>query len=394
MVGLALAAVVVGACAAREGPLVVSGGTLIDGTGAPPRPGAVIVVEGGRISCAGGPGACTAPAGARRVDATGFWIVPGLLDVDVPRALDARSDEVARRERLRFLLGVTTERVVYEGDPGPGAETETAAARDATRPVPRRVMGRTGMLPRVVELEDVDMAGSDAAPAVWARRNVWLEPRLLARELRVEPYRLSVGLHRLLELPWLVAALRAAPTAGGTTGPDRDDAEDARAPEAVELDLARAWVRDFHASGGAVVTGSGGALVPGLSILAEMRALVAAGLDPEAALAAATREAAAAIGVSDSLGTIAPGKLADFVVLEGDPLADIRNMEIVSRVVKGGVLHDPSGLFDDLRADLSDRSTGGTLRRIVVLAAMLVAVAALAWAVRRHRASLPSSWRA
>jgi len=57
----------------------------------------------------------------------------------------------------------------------------------------------------------------------------------------------------------------------------------------------------------------------------------------------ATEEAAAAVG-ADELGTVAPGKIADIVLLNADPLADIHNTEAIWRVIKGGWLFDPDKL--------------------------------------------------
>lgn len=58
----------------------------------------------------------------------------------------------------------------------------------------------------------------------------------------------------------------------------------------------------------------------------ELELLVDAGLSPMAALHAATRTAAEALGLADELGTIEPGKLADLIVVEGDPLNDITEL--------------------------------------------------------------------
>ena len=66
-------------------------------------------------------------------------------------------------------------------------------------------------------------------------------------------------------------------------------------------------------------------LFPGWGVHDELELLVRAGLKPEEALVAATRHPAEFLGFGDRLGTIAPGKLADLILLEADPLADIRN---------------------------------------------------------------------
>jgi imidazolonepropionase-like amidohydrolase len=65
------------------------------------------------------------------------------------------------------------------------------------------------------------------------------------------------------------------------------------------------------------------------------------GLDSTRSLLACTLYAAEALGVSASLGSIAPGKIADIVILDGDPLADPYDLEKVDRVVKGGRVMKP-----------------------------------------------------
>jgi imidazolonepropionase-like amidohydrolase len=79
---------------------------------------------------------------------------------------------------------------------------------------------------------------------------------------------------------------------------------------------------------------------PGFGLHDELACLVAAGLTPLQALQAATINAAVFLGVADSVGSVQPGKVADFVVLDGDPLADIRNTRRISAVVIGGRLVD------------------------------------------------------
>lgn len=67
----------------REGSYALTGGTLVDGTGAPPVRDAVVVVRDGRIAAAGPAGQVRVPAGVPRVDVTGKTIIPGLWDTHV-----------------------------------------------------------------------------------------------------------------------------------------------------------------------------------------------------------------------------------------------------------------------------------------------------------------------
>jgi hypothetical protein len=79
-------------------------------------------------------------------------------------------------------------------------------------------------------------------------------------------------------------------------------------------------------------------LVPGLSLHEELVLLVEAGLTPLDALRSATLNPARVLGLADSLGTVEVGKLADLVLLEADPLADIRNTQQIRAVVANGRL--------------------------------------------------------
>jgi hypothetical protein len=62
------------------------------------------------------------------------------------------------------------------------------------------------------------------------------------------------------------------------------------------------------------------------------------------ALAAATRHAAEALGLGHRIGTIAEGRIADFVVLDADPLEDIRNTRRIRKVIQGGRVVDREAL--------------------------------------------------
>jgi imidazolonepropionase-like amidohydrolase len=106
------------------------------------------------------------------------------------------------------------------------------------------------------------------------------------------------------------------------------------------------FVRAFAAAGGRIAAGTDAVnqlLVPGYSEHREMELLVGAGLTPREALRAATRNGAVLLGI-DSLGLLAPGKVADLIVLKKDPLVDIRNTRAIESVMTHGRMLDPDSL--------------------------------------------------
>jgi len=71
----------------------------------------------------------------------------------------------------------------------------------------------------------------------------------------------------------------------------------------------------------------------------EMLALVESGMTPIQVISAATKTNAEILGQIDKLGTIEPGKLADIIVIDGNPLSNIENVANVEIVVKDGVIY-------------------------------------------------------
>ena len=112
------------------------------------------------------------------------------------------------------------------------------------------------------------------------------------------------------------------------------------------------------AAGVAVVPGSGAPhpwLVPGAALHAELQHWVAAGLEPGAVLAAATRDAARTLELAGR-GTLEPGHVADLLCVTGDPTVDIGVLERPQAVVLRGSYYDARDLEDMYRTLVNDRS--------------------------------------
>jgi imidazolonepropionase-like amidohydrolase len=109
------------------------------------------------------------------------------------------------------------------------------------------------------------------------------------------------------------------------------------------FDKRLAQVAAMHRAGVHILTGTDAPLPnspPGFGLHEELALLVRGGMSPFQALRAATLEPAAYFGMLDSAGTIAPEKLADLVVLRGNPLSEIGQTRAIVAVVANGRLID------------------------------------------------------
>jgi imidazolonepropionase-like amidohydrolase len=108
--------------------------------------------------------------------------------------------------------------------------------------------------------------------------------------------------------------------------------------------LRQAQVAAMHRAGVGVLLGTDAPLrnsPPGFGLHEEMLLLVQGGMSPYDVIRAATSESARFLGISDTLGTVAPGMLADLVLLDADPLADIRNTRRIGVVIVNGRVQRP-----------------------------------------------------
>jgi imidazolonepropionase-like amidohydrolase len=129
-----------------------------------------------------------------------------------------------------------------------------------------------------------------------------------------------------------------------------------RAPPELALKMNKlemAFERAFVRAGGTLLAGcdptGNGAVLAGFGDQREVELLVEAGFSPLEALHIASWNGAVFLGQEARIGSIAPGKDADLVVVKGDPSKDIADVEKVEIVFKDGVGYDPQKLLDSVR---------------------------------------------
>jgi imidazolonepropionase-like amidohydrolase len=431
--------------------LAITGGTVVDVRTGSQHPNSTVLVEGERIT------AVTrrqdVPEGARLIDATGMWVLPGLMDMHAHTTGDLKKDRI---HHLYLAYGVTTVRdtggnltllrLLRERIEG-GAHTGpriffSGPLLDGATPVwppmsimvdtPERARGAvqflasqgvdfvkvynwvpeaslqvvletahqlglhvTGHVPRTITmtraiqlgmdcLEHIRITGRELLPPDEADR---LDPLPVARretllwerfELESEPMQRLIRLvaeSRVFFDPTLLvdSALSVDGDAIDVDNPANADVpEDVREAfvreerppifdiSEVSLETARDGFRKrqqlvgmLYEAGARLLAGTDcfglGKQLPGLGLQNELALLVESGLSPLAALQAATVTAADALGQSESLGALEPGKLADIILLDADPLADIQNARRVRTVVKGGRLYDAAAVREQGR---------------------------------------------
>jgi imidazolonepropionase-like amidohydrolase len=127
----------------------------------------------------------------------------------------------------------------------------------------------------------------------------------------------------------------------------------ARAASAMRVKKEVEFERAFVKAGGLLMagcdpTGNGSALA-GFGDQRNVELLVEGGFTPAEAVQIATLNGAKFLGLDDRIGSIAPGKQADLVVLDGNPVMQIADIEKVTLVFKDGVGFDPGKLLESVR---------------------------------------------
>jgi hypothetical protein len=142
-------------------------------------------------------------------------------------------------------------------------------------------------------------------------------------------------------------------TMGGKPDPRNDEVQERLFDRNVEI------VRAMHSAGVPLLAGTDTPnpyTYPGFSLPEELQLLVSAGLSPKEALELATRRAAEFLGADHDFGSVERGKIANLVLLDANPLADIGNTKKVRAVIIRGRMLDRAKL-DGLLARVAKKSS-------------------------------------
>lgn len=388
------------------GTIAIVGATLVDGTGRPAVSNAVVVTRGGKIVAAGPAAAVAIPKDARRVDATGKTIIPGLWDMHahlhqqewLPVYLAAGVTTVRDMgNELPFITGlrkatadgsIRGPRIVAAGlidGPGPNAfGAYSASTPEEGRTIVRMyhslgfeqmklysllspaVVGAvcdeahklgmtvTGHIPNSLTLLAAVDSGMDHVAHLPLRGDPATDTtlratiaHLKAKGTVVDPTESwnEIGGHSTAEplesfqpvtshVPATFMQFRVA-----NWGANVDTATAHK-----RLAGTLAIIGALYNAGVPIVAGTDEG-VPGFSVYREMELYVKAGMTPMDALRSATAVPAKAMRLDGETGTIEPGKRADLLVLDANPLDDISNVRRVRSVMQAGAMYDPASLW-------------------------------------------------
>lgn len=189
-------------------------------------------------------------------------------------------------------------------------------------------------------------AGMDALVGRMIRNDTWLQPTLITEQYQIRPGYFQdhpAWAHSPVSREDLQTGL---PSYAG----------DALTRYRAAYTRMQQFVRKFSAAGGLVVAGTDGFPIPGFGMQEEMRLLAEAGMPLEEVLQAATRNAALALRWQDRIGTLQKGKLADLVILSGNPLQDISHTADIWRVIQAGAVYDPGMLLREPQDPLTGQA--------------------------------------
>jgi len=346
-------------------PWLVLRGTLIDGTGAGPLPDAALVIQGDRIVAVGPSAKVSIPTGARILELPQATILPGFINTHVHNAYNARNLQIWAQ------AGVTTVR-----DLGHRLGRRYFAMRERLGGHPQNAR-LIAAGPLVTVPDGYPIAGNNFPSLTVtspedARKKI---EQLIDEGADVIKITLTSGRAPSLSSQEAAAIVETAHERGipvsahATTAKDLRRALDAGVDDVAHIAVDRvsntvirqmveaevSWVptfeplenrgqdnlRRFVQAGGRVALGNDGGYLPGIEVgmpMREIQAMRDAGMTPMQIIVAATRDAAYACRRADLLGTLEAGKVADILVVNGDPLRNLDALRDVQLVMHDGVI--------------------------------------------------------
>jgi imidazolonepropionase-like amidohydrolase len=246
----------------------------------------------------------------------------------VPRRITAAEASDAGQKSIEHLSHVLL-----------GCSREEAALMEQGLTNPRRVQTRQGLVlwPPPVPVDTYDPEKAKVLFEKFARNGTWQTPTFTVLHLHAFWSDAETKGHARLE--YVPAAVRRAweNSAFAQLVSSTPPADAAEGRKAFDLDL-KIVGQMFHAGVG-ILPGCDTDIpyiVQGFSLHDELEWLVKAGLTPMEALQAATIRPAEYFGITGWLGAIAEGKVADLVLLNGDPVQDVVNTRKIESVMAGG----------------------------------------------------------
>jgi hypothetical protein len=348
---------------------VVEIGRLFDGVRATYHRHVDLHVRNGRVAAIVPRG--TLPAAGSVIDARDATVIPGLIDLHAHHS----SLVGERLGRAWLAYGVTTVRELtptpaeaverseaWASGRSPGPRLIVSSPGGASTPATRDYAGISHGFGHSLRRQSRELAVPYFEPASFPAR-LRFDAEVPTPELELSPGFTAYqdGFSRLIASDsTLVTGLAALAGLQGWPAPrprpdeafaalftpteqaawGRPDALAATLP-AIERTIAR-LVR----AGGRVGVGSDAPAVPyGLGVHLELALLARAGIANDQVLRMATAEGALALGLEQQIGTLEEGKLADFVVLDGDPLAHVADTLRIVAVAKGGTWYPRASLL-------------------------------------------------
>ncbi|MDR2212335.1 MAG: amidohydrolase family protein [Pseudomonadales bacterium] len=369
---------------------------LFDGTGAPAVEDAALVVEDGRIVAAGAAATLNLPESAQRIDLGGGFVLPGFINAhghaaqDTERKLavsaqygvtsvfslggenantaalrDAQNPQAPGTARLHIagpiLEGLNSPQAAEQGVESLaalGAEWVKMRVNNGNMRAPvyqaliasahAHELKVAAHLYTLAEAKDLLRAGIDALAHSVRDQPVDAELLQLMRDnqaclIPTLTREVSTYIYAtppdFFNDPFFLRGASAADIAALSTADTQRRNAAAQARGQADLLMAQRNLKATHDAGLRIALGtdSGASLgrFPGYFEHLELQLMVEAGLTPEQALLAATSVAADCMDLQDT-GTLTPGKWADFLVLDADPLEDIRNTQTLKAVFIGG----------------------------------------------------------